>query len=1463
VVLECDCGSPNFCHPEIATANGQPFCVGVCPNPLDVCTEFKTDTDGDGVADRFACDCVRPPPPDPHRTVQGTSVTFGTNDVPAIPGGFFDPGSDPFTGIVNMQAGPMDTLIQRSGPIVCIGPLPAPCDVVQTEIVALDLVSVSPITVSPGGTQWDVAVGLSVNAQSLGTLSATKTHANGGTFSASIMVRPRITFTEVGNPGNVKTIDYGPAGIPSLEVNFVGAHWVVNLGLGLAGTIAAPNNGNFVPGVQEQNPPDPNSQVVVQATGNSKGGGVSHPVRPQPLCLLPFGANDPCAPFQARDCQQTAAGQVCLPTVVQAIPGTNPQVLECGCRTTNECHLAFDAAGLTCINACPDLTLVCTLVGTDTDGDSVDDQFRCDCVRPPAACCLPDGTCAVMPEADCLARRGKVLPAGAVCLGDNNGDGIDDACGIGPCGECPKGIHWIDQTLCPPGYRATPGVCKIGGGTCTTNAQCPGFCSVCTAVTCTADTPCPSNCGTCEQDVCNKPGGDQDTVHSGAVLGIDTTGDCIADLNAVLGGTATIHKEGPYDDSNNYPGTRPVDGHKDVVDTEIIAMSLTGGLPVVTMTAGAGLGTNPLPATLGAVAEQPGDPSSADSFFDVFVELTDGGGNKHYNQAPIRVQTVVNCLPPKANYIHITGCLPLFSSPVPGQGTRTANLVRANHFTFPDCCYNDKGGVCIDNVPVDACKAGGGKPVPTCLGDDPFDTDTADEACEKATPDDCKPDPDPASNGRRCLPVACPNTTEICVPQVIGTIPGASGLVVLECDCQDPNRCHPEFDAAGGATCVGGCPNATDVCRRITQDTDGDGVIDRYTCNCEPQPVDCRPLPDHSGCTPICNLAGEVCVPTVIGLIPGTTQLGVVACDCLPDDRCHIEPNPAPLGSTCTGICPPGQDCKRTGTDSNNDGVDDTFRCDCIDVDCVPNATGSACEPALCLGPAIERCNAKCARWNPATGVMVVTACDCTGTADCHLERGPIGAAQGEVAGTGNPCVVPDTGGTVNLPPENCGYVSPTDLHEIIAGLPPGTTIQIGAQHERFFNINRTPGGTLNGEVETFSSSLMLNMMGTGDLDGMMLTKKLIVQCETHTGPRGTNVAGAGVQSFATDMMMLQGQLGIGDPDFDLLRIRGGTGFGMPSPGHTTLTMLPGNQWAVDSFFDITYRIDFVGAAGGPLQHMSGSTTATIRMATGTPTPPVCVGGCPAGQVCRETRTVHADTTITICCDCVSTCPKPSTPVLHPIRKNRFLSFRAGDAGRSQTIRVRFVNLPPPFHIWNGAQLYVENPVDVCEIAGVPPGGTCPPGAPTFKAAKLVCTPQCKTDWAAQGMIHVYQEGIIPGAVYEIDVLDCNCDPTDPNAKSNPVSVSTSKYGDIAGPFSGGSYPGPDGTVDVTVDVLADLAKFANRAGAPEKARADLEPNCVDLQNNISDVTETLNGFRSLPYRFRPKAPDPCQSPCP
>src|SRR3989338_6910846 len=125
------------------------------------------------------------------------------------------------------------------------------------------------------------------------------------------------------------------------------------------------------------------------------------------------------------------------------------------------------------------------------------------------------------------------------------------------------------------------------------------------------------------------------------------------------------------------------------------------------------------------------------------------------------------------------------------------------------------------------------------------------------------------------------------------------------------------------------------------------------------------------------------------------------------------------------------------------------------------------------------------------------------------------------------------------------------------------------------------------GETYTFDTEMLQLSLSSG---GVL---NLPTNFETHVGPR---TPGDPVQSFDTEMLELQGQLPIGDPDFDLLRITAGSDFGLPSPGHTTLTQLPDGNLNVDSFFDITYRIDFVGKPGGALSGLSGSTTGTIRL---------------------------------------------------------------------------------------------------------------------------------------------------------------------------------------------------------------------------------------------------------------------------
>ena len=104
-----------------------------------------------------------------------------------------------------------------------------------------------------------------------------------------------------------------------------------------------------------------------------------------------------------------------------------------------------------------------------------------------------------------------------------------------------------------------------------------------------------------------------------------------------------------------------VDGHPDVIDTEIVSMSLSGGGIVLRVGDEA---SATIPSSLGTVVET-GDPAVAESFFDLFVEL-EVGGLQLYNHAPFRLRTDITLMPPQATYLEVTQCVPLFDDPTSG-----------------------------------------------------------------------------------------------------------------------------------------------------------------------------------------------------------------------------------------------------------------------------------------------------------------------------------------------------------------------------------------------------------------------------------------------------------------------------------------------------------------------------------------------------------------------------------------------------------------------------------------------------------------------------------------------------------------------------------------------------------------------------------------------------------------------------
>jgi hypothetical protein len=419
-------------------------------------------------------------------------------------------------------------------------------------------------------------------------------------------------------------------------------------------------------------------------------------------------------------------------------------------------------------------------------------------------------------------------------------------------------------------------------------------------------------------------------------------------------------------------------------------------------------------------------------------------------------------------------------------------------------------------------------------------------------------------------------------------------------------------------TCAGVCPAGT-VCQESITDLGGGTV--QFCCDCVAEPTGACCGTDGT-CSVTTALA---CAGTYLG--DGSVCGGVVAC-CLPDGTCQD------VDAACCaffgGVAQPApSDCATTA---------------CPQPACEPDPVSpNGCSSIVCPTPG-ERCSPTCAVFDPVTGVVVADLCECRDPNECQLNLGTGPVA----AGAGNPCVVADpmATGTVSLPPAGCEYLSPDEVHMIVDGLPAGTTIELAPIHRDFICNKQGAGGACStllppgdceganpdgsgGNIDCFQSTLELQVTGTGALAGFNRLLNVFTACEIHTDPR---TPGDVVQDFDTDMFRCQGEI-FGDPDFDVLRVTTGSANGLPSPGHTTLTRLPGGDFAVDSFFDITYRIEFQGAPGSVLEGMGGTTTATLRMETGTA--PACVGTCPVGTVCEQSNTSQADGTLRVCCNCV------------------------------------------------------------------------------------------------------------------------------------------------------------------------------------------------------------------------------------
>lgn len=112
---------------------------------------------------------------------------------------------------------------------------------------------------------WDVQITLP-GPQPPGQMQIDHTIPAGGTYSAQFPVCPRLTFTRVGNPLDVRVLDYCAQVDPGGQiVSIADQPWSHTAALPLVSPLSGPNF--FVSGQSRHNGPHPMADPVEEATG--------------------------------------------------------------------------------------------------------------------------------------------------------------------------------------------------------------------------------------------------------------------------------------------------------------------------------------------------------------------------------------------------------------------------------------------------------------------------------------------------------------------------------------------------------------------------------------------------------------------------------------------------------------------------------------------------------------------------------------------------------------------------------------------------------------------------------------------------------------------------------------------------------------------------------------------------------------------------------------------------------------------------------------------------------------------------------------------------------------------------------------------------------------------------------------------------------------------------------------------
>ncbi len=202
---------------------------------------------------------------------------------------------------------------------------------------------------------------------------------------------------------------------------------------------------------------------------------------------------------------------------------------------------------------------------------------------------------------------------------------------------------------------------------------------------------------------------------------------------------------------------------------------------------------------------------------------------------------------------------------------------------------------------------------------------------------------------------------------------------------------------------------------------------------------------------------------------------------------------------------------------------------------------------------------------------------------------------------------------------------------------------------------------------------------------------------------------------------------------------------------------------------------------------------------------------------------------------------------LIPVLKNRYVSFTPSNVGCNSAIRVKLTSLyhpnpkdtpRPDISSFEGEYRWVGPASSYQESEGIPDI--------LFTATETQCDPYF-TNWSTINMLHIFGDAILPSSSYEIQMVDQSCaDLNDSNCYSDPLIVTTGKWGDVSAPFAQNAPSQPN-----ISDVLAIVDKWLGFKN-PLLVHAQLQPNIPDPSFNVgvSEILLTQDAWLGTPYPY-------------